>query len=236
MTSITFNGKNSWTDFGFYVEEKTINPPSKIKILETVPYMDSSYDFSTTGSNGEPVYGTRTVIIKLGILNCNSMEELQTKYIQAISWLVDCGQSQLIFSWMPNYYFLAEVNDAPSFDDFVDNGDLSVTFVCEPFRYSVNYMGSDIWDDINFLTDYMQETNVFNINGSTNVVMCNNGRSVTPILNCSIPMTCTFNNQTYNLMQGDNTPYGMKLQTGINNLTFNCTSGIVTIIFRNEVI
>lgn len=235
MTSITFNDKNSWTDFGFYLEEKTINPPSKTKILETVPYMSGSYDFSTVGSNGDIIYNTRTVTVKLGILNCNSMEDLQTQYTQIISWLLDVGQSQLIFSFMPNYYFLAEVQDAPTLEDFMDNGDLTVVFVCEPFRYNVNLYGNDVWDTFDFDTDYTAYNNTYTINGTTQVIVGNGGRPVTPIITVTTPMTLKINNITYNLVKGDNTVYGLKLQNGENTLIFT-GQGNATINFREEAI
>ncbi|MFL0251413.1 distal tail protein Dit [Clostridium neuense] len=234
MNGITFNGKHSYNDFGLVLEEKKINPPAKTKILDTVPYMNSQYDFSTVGTNGEQVYGTRIITVKLALL-CYSMEQLYIVYSQVLEWLVDVGQSQLIFDFMPDFYFLAEVQEAPSWDEFVDNGELSINFVCEPFKYSTSYMGDDLWDDINFLTDYMQDTNEFNISGSTTITMYNNGRLKAPVINCSSAMTVTFNNQTYNLVQGDNKLWGLKLRNGKNDLVFS-GNGTVKILFRWEML
>lgn len=234
MYGFIFNGKHNFNDFGVYLKSKTILPPSKKKVLETVPYMSGNYDFSVTGSNGDIVYDTRPVKVSLDFKGINK-SQLQVLYSSICSWLLDCGQEQLIFDDMQEYYFMAEVVSMSSYSEVRSVGHMDVEFTCEPFRYSVENMGDDIWNDFCFLTDFTQYTNVFNINGSTNVVMCNNGRSVTPVINCSTSMTCTFNDQTYNLQQGDNTVYGLKLQNGINNLTFNGT-GIATIIFKNEVI
>lgn len=232
MNGITFNGRHSYNDFGLVLEEKKINPPAKTKILDTVPYMNSQYDFSTVGTNGEQVYGTRIITVKLALL-CYTMEQLYIVYSQVLEWLVDVGQSQLIFDFMPGFYFLAEAQDAPSFDEFVDNGELTINFVCEPFKYSTSYMGDDIWDTFCFLTDYTQKSNVFSISGTTAVTMYNNGRVIAPVINCSSAMTVTFNNVTYNLVQGDNKVWGLKLQNGKNDLIFN-GNGTVKILFRWE--
>ncbi|MBV4450169.1 phage tail family protein [Clostridium tyrobutyricum] len=229
---LTFNGKHSFNEFGLYVEKKTINPPSKKKIVDDVPFMHGNYDFSTVGSGGEQVFDTRTITVKFALL-CYTMEELYTKYSQILEWLTDCGQSQLIFDYDPGYYFLAEVQDAPKFDDFTDNGELEVNFVCYPFRYSTSYMGDDIWDTFNFLTNYTQYTNQFEINGETIVVMYNNGRLITPVINCSNAMNLNYGGKTYNLNTGDNKPWGLKLQNGKNELIFAGT-GTVKILFRWE--
>ncbi|MBV4427159.1 distal tail protein Dit [Clostridium tyrobutyricum] len=232
LYGLTFNGKHSFSEFGLYVEKKTINPPSKKKIVDDVPFMHGNYDFSTVGSGGEQVFDTRTITVKFALI-CYTMEELYTKYSQILEWLTDCGQSQLIFDYDPGYYFLAEVQDAPKFDDFTDNGELEVNFVCYPFRYSNSYMGDDIWDTFNFLTDYTQYTNQFTVDGETTVTMYNNGRSVTPTINCSAPMTLTYSGQTYNLNVGDNKVWGLKLQNGKNDLVFS-GNGTAKILFRWE--
>lgn len=232
MAGFSFNNKHSLNDFGFYTEEIKIGSPSKTKITDTVPYMNSQYDFSTVGSGGDIIYGTRPISVKLALL-CYTREQLYTIYSQALEWLVDVGQSQLIFDFIPGFYFLAEVQEAPSWDEFVDNGELTINFVAEPFKVSTSYMGEDVWDDINFLTDYMQDSNEFNINGSTTVTMYNNGRLKAPVINCSSAMVVTFNNQTYNLSQGDNKLWGLKLQNGKNDLAFS-GNGTVKILFRWE--
>ncbi|MBV4417117.1 distal tail protein Dit [Clostridium tyrobutyricum] len=236
---LTFNGKHSFSEFGLYVEKKTINPPSKKKIVDDVPFMHGNYDFSTVGSGGEQVFDTRTITVKFALL-CYTMEELYTRYSQILEWLTNCGQSQLIFDYDPGYYFLAEVQDAPKFDDFTDNGELEVNFVCYPFRYSTSYMGDDIWDTFNFLTDYTQYTNIFEINEDgpgTTVIMYNNGRNITPVINVSVDnMRLSFEGKIYYLTKGDNKLWGMKLKNGENVLHFYNALGTVKILFRWEVL
>ncbi|MBV4423670.1 distal tail protein Dit [Clostridium tyrobutyricum] len=232
MYGITFNGKHSLKDMGLYAESKTINAPSKKKITDSVPFMHGFYDFSTVGSNGEQVYDTRTITVTLRIIAYN-MEELHTIYSQALEWLMDAGKQKLQFDFMPEFYFMAEVQDAPDWEKFLRYGLLTVNFVCDPFKYSTSYMGDDIWDTFCFLTDYTQYTNQFTIDGETTVVMYNNGRLITPVINCSTAMTLTYGGKTYNLVAGDNKPWGLKLQNGKNELAFS-GNGTVKILFRWE--
>ena len=47
MYGITYNNKHSFNDLGLTVlNTRVIETPSKIKITETVPFMNGSYDFS----------------------------------------------------------------------------------------------------------------------------------------------------------------------------------------------
>ncbi|MFC0906362.1 distal tail protein Dit [Clostridium sp. MT-14] len=232
MYGITFNGRHSLKDMGLYAEDKVINAPSKKKIMDSVPFMHGQYDFSTVGSNGEQVYDTRTVTVTLRIIAYN-VEELHIIYRQALEWLMDSGKQKLQLDFMPEFYFMAEVQDAPDWDKFLRYGLLSVDFVCDPFKYSTSYMGDDIWDTFCFLTDYTQYTNEFTIDEETTVVMYNNGRMITPVINCSAAMTLTYGGKTYNLVAGDNKPWGLKLQNGKNELAFS-SNGTVKILFRWE--
>ncbi len=235
MYGITFNGKHSLKDMGLYAESKTINAPSKKKITDSVPFMHGLYDFSTVGSNGEQVYDTRTITVTLRII-AYSMEELHTVYSQALEWLMDAGKQKLQFDFMPDFYFMTEVQDAPDWDKFLKYGLLTVDFMCDPFKYSNSYMGDDIWDTFNFLTDYTQYTNEFEImEPFTTVVMYNNGRFITPVINCSSSMTLRVNGEDkeYKLNAGDNKVWGLKLKNGKNELIF-AGSGTVKILFRWE--
>lgn len=234
MYGLTFNGKHSFNDFGVYLKNKTILPPSKTKILETVPYMSGNYDFSTVGSNGEQVFDTRPVKVSLDFKGINK-SQLQVLYSNICSWLLDCGQEQLIFDDMQEYYFLAEVISISSYTEVRTVGHMEIEFTCEPFRYNVNLYGADIWDTFYFDTDYTAYSNAYTINGATQVTVGNGGRQVTPIITVTAPMTLVFNNITYNLAKGDNTIYGLKLQNGENTLTFT-GQGTATINFRAEVI
>lgn len=234
MYGITFAGKHSLKDMGLYAESKTINAPSKKKITATVPFLHGFYDFSTVGSNGEQVYDSRTITVTLRIIAYN-IKELHTVYSQALEWLMDSGKQELQFDFMPDFFFKGDVQEAPDWDKFQRYGLLTVNFVCDPFKYSTSYMGEDIWDTFNFLTDYTQYTNSFDIDGETTIIMANNGRLITPTIICSSAMSVTYDDTTYSLSEGENKPWGLKLKKGANELIFDGT-GTAQILFRWEML
>jgi predicted phage tail component-like protein len=229
--SITFNAKNSYADFKLCIEERIISSPAKKKIKESVPFMNGNYDFSTVGSNGEIVYDTREVKIKFG-LPTRSKSELYTLYSEILEWLVDAGQQQLIFSDMPDYYFLGEVESATSIEEVLRMGRLEVSFTCEPFKIGTSEAGNQLWDTFNFLTDYMQDT-TYTVIGSKTITIYNAGRAVVPVVNCSTAMACVLNGYTVDFVTGDNTDYSFKLSKGTNTIIITGT-GIISFNFRKQ--
>ena len=226
----TFNNKHN-NDIGLVMHSKSIESPSKKKIKETVPFMNGSYDFSTIGSNGEITYSERKITVIFG-LPAETKEKLQILYSRALEWLVDVGKSKLVFDVMEDYYFMAEVEETSSFEETREFGLLTVTFVAEPFKYSVDYVGSNIWDTFNFEEDYLQDS-VYDIVGTKAITLYNPGRTSRPIINCTAPMTLIQNGKSYNLITGDNKLYGFYLNTLGNSLTINGT-GRISFIFRKE--
>jgi predicted phage tail component-like protein len=231
--SITFNAKNSYADFKLCIEERIISSPAKKKIKDSVPFMNGNYDFSTVGSNGEIVYDTREVKIKFG-LPTRSKSELYTLYSEILEWLVDAGQQQLIFSDMPDYYFLGEVESATSIEEVLRMGRLEVSFTCEPFKIGTSEAGNQLWDTFNFLIDCMQDTS-FTIAGSKTVTIYNAGRAVVPVVNCSSAMSCNHNGYTANFATGDNTDYNFKLLSGANTIAVIGT-GTISFNFRKQIL
>lgn len=235
MRGLKFNNKHSFTDFGLILEKKSIQPPSKKKIKVEVPFMNSSYDFSTVATGGEQVYTHREVTVIFG-LPTKSKQQLQVLYSKILSWLEDVPQSQLIFDDMADLYFLAEVENAPSFEEMLMFGKLTVTFICEPFKFGVNLEGVENikWDSFNFETDYMTPTQ-FTVAGTQAISLYNSGRVVTPTINCSAAMTAKIGTYTANLVAGDNKDWRFRLQPGENLITVT-GSGTIKFNWRKEVI
>lgn len=230
LRGFTFNGKHN-KDLKVVMESKSIQPPSKKKIKETVPFMNGSYDFSTIGSNGEQIYSERDITIVLG-LPASTKEELQVIYSDVLEWLEDVGKQQLKFDVINDYYYMAEVEESSSFEEVMEFGKLTVKFTADPFKMSVDYVGSDVWDTFNFEEDYSQN-NEFVITNTTAVSVYNPKRPVNPIINCTNAMTLSKNGTTYNLNTGDNKLYGFRLNTGTNDMVINGT-GIIKFLFRKE--
>ena len=229
MNGFKFNNKHSWTDYHVYMESKSIQPPGKKKIKLDVPFMNGSYDFSTVGSSGEITYTERLVSVVISFPT-KSKQQLYAQYSKALAWLQDVNKSKLIFDDIKDYYFMAEVEDASSFEEVFRFGKLHLTFVCEPFKTNINLEGGDIWDIFNFETDVFQET-AHDIVGSKTITIINTGRIISPVINVTSPMTITINSKTFNLITGNNTLYGLKLLNGSNSL-YIVGTGKINFIYR----
>jgi predicted phage tail component-like protein len=231
LRGFTFNGKHN-NDFKVVMQSKLIQSPPKKKIKDSVPFANGSYDFSTVGSNGEIVYGERSITISIGI-PAETKEELQVVYSKVHEWLVDTGKQKLVFDDMKDYYFMAEVEEATTFEQTMAFGKLDIKFTADPFKSSVDVIGANVWDIFNFEEDYLQDSS-YDVNGSIDIIMYNSGRTVRPVINCSLPMTMiSQNGKSYNLTVGDNKPYGFYLNNGANDLRVNGT-GKINFIFRKE--
>jgi len=232
-SGLNFNGKHSYDDYKLYLESKSIQSPGKKKIKLDVPFMNSFYDFSTIGSNGEIIYTERSIIVIL-VLPTKNKKQLYFLYSKVLEWLVDVRQSKLIFDDIKDYYFLAEVEGVSSFEEIFTSGKLTVTFTCEPFKVGVDYATNSLWDTFNFLEDYLQDSD-YDVVTSKSITLYNPGRLVMPTITCSASMSITVNTVVYNLVIGDNKLYGLKLNTGANNITIN-GNGHIKFLFRKEVL
>jgi predicted phage tail component-like protein len=232
---VMFNGKKSYDDFQLGLESISIQPPSKKKIKESVPFMNGSYDFSTIGSSGEPVYSERSIKVKFNLFEKNR-SLLYIKYSNALEWLLDAGQAQLIFTDMPNYYYLAEVENAPSFEEVISRlGIFEIEFVAEPFKYGIDYEGDGkLWDTFCFETDALQDTS-FDVTSSLNATIINTGRPIIPQIIVSANMSCTLNGYTAVFTPAKDKDYKFKFQPGENQITINGV-GNIEFKFRKEVL
>jgi predicted phage tail component-like protein len=235
MSQVIFNSKKSLTDLDIQLESFSIQPPSKKKIKVPVPFMNSSYDFSTVGSSGEIVYTDRIIKTRFNLRRKNR-GTLYNKYSEVLAWLLDVGQRQLIFTDMPDCYYLAEVENAPSFEEIAKRaGIMEIEFIAVPFKYGVSVEGSEqLWDTFNFETGYLQET-MFEVLGTKSVTIYNPGREVVPIINCNSNMICLINSYSVGFVAGDNKDYNFKLANGANTVVITGI-GTIKFIFRKELL
>ena len=233
MKGITFNSKHSYADYNLIMNYKIISTPSKKKIKDSAPGMNSVYDFSTIASNGELIYNQRTIKVGFTLVSYNKTK-LHSDLTKIVEWLQDIPQTQLIFDDIKSYYYVAEIEDDIEIKESGHIAEIEVVFIAEPFKTSINLVNSDIWDTFNFEEDVVQDMS-FNVVGTKTVSVYNAGRIITPIINSSAAMTVTMGGKTYNLGIGDNKIYGLKLQNGYNSIVINGT-GLVRFLFRKVVL
>lgn len=157
MNGIHFNGAHSWRDKQVNMAPgKSIGFPSKEKILYKPPFSNQDYDFSRL--YGDQIYTNRKLVYLFNIRS-KSRVDMNIQVHSLISWLLGDGRKGPLYDdTIPNYYFLAEVQDEPVFEEIWSNGGiLTVSFDAYPFRRKDTREGSLYWDDYD-ITDIYLET------------------------------------------------------------------------------
>ncbi len=226
MNTLTFNGKNSWVDFNAYLNYFQPSYPSPQIISITIPYMSGSYDFSTTGSNGEQVFTDRTVNFSLEFIELDQKKLIQI-YNSVIDWLFGDGQKhELIYSIEPDMCYKAKVVEISSFENLVTTGQIKGSFLAEPFKYGIEYVQDNwIWDIFNFEEDIIQ-TLRFDVNGTLDITINNVSRTSTPVIISDSNFNLIKDGITYNIVSGENNLFNFRLKNGENNIRVLGTGNI----------
>lgn len=155
---IWFNGHHS-SEFGLTVGEgKKIGFPKKKKVVVGIPHSNKNYDFSSV--IGKQSYEERELVIPFNIHDTSmwTKERMYVMVTRVTNWLMGTNKKTPLYDdVMKDYYYLAEVQDAPDFDEMTRHGVLEITFKCYPFRIARLAEGNDIWDTFNFELDVFQE-------------------------------------------------------------------------------
>lgn len=151
-----FNGHHS-SEFGLKVlmsKQETL--PAKRKVTVTVPYRPGIVDLS--GVYGNAVFEERTVTYPCRIyVGTSDLYVMHTEIAKLEKWLMNTnGKIKLIDDAMPDRYFMAEVQEAPTFTQNAVYVDFTIIFQCEPFKYKEQF--DDLWDTFNFDLDIAQDT------------------------------------------------------------------------------
>ena len=233
MYGISYNNKHSFNDLGLTVlNTRVIETPSKIKITETIPFMNGSYDFSNLyGSN---CYTERQIEYEF-LIKARNSTELEFKRMQAEQWLLSPNtKTPLIDDNLSGYYYKAECIST-EFEDLINIGKLKATFIAYPFRISTEYEGNNLWDSFNFERDVLQDTK-FTVNGISSVSIYNSSViDIEPEIIASSQFEITLDNKKYTVKAGTSKDYRFKFKKGANNLTLK-GNGTIEFRFRKEVL
>ncbi|MCB5235514.1 phage tail protein [Niallia circulans] len=211
---ITFNGKHSY-NFGLTVASKVIGNPSKIKRKERVPFSNQMYDFSNIYGGQE--YEERPLTYVFNLRNYDKVDLTLIK-IDVLNWLMNTnGKVVLKDDYVPDYYFKAEVEDAPDFNELKYGGTLTVNFTAYPFKIAQFKEGHGLIDHL-YIFDYILETS-FDVIGSLDVKLYNPGATILyPKIICSSDMQIIKDGITYNVSAGNTTSYDFYLPLGESKL------------------
>jgi phage-related protein len=144
MYGITYNDKHSFKDLNLTIlNTRIIKTPSKIKITESIPFSNITYDFSNLyGCN---CYEERLLEYEF-LLKANSNIDLEYKRIEVDNWLLSNNtKTRLIDDNTKDFYFLAEC-ESVDFEELNNIGKLKAIFRAYPFRIGLNYEGDTLWD------------------------------------------------------------------------------------------
>ncbi|MCP9357369.1 phage tail family protein [Liquorilactobacillus satsumensis] len=212
----TFNGHHS-SEFGIKVlNTKSMTLPAKTKVTVQVPYASGLLDLS--GAYGNNAFGERSIVFPCEIkVGYNNMNMLYAKIEQIVNWLTSpTGKTKLVDDALPGFYYMAEVQNAPTIQEKSVYSTISVEFTCYPYRFH-EVSGNDIWDLFDFETDLAQELS-YAVSGVKNLPLINSGTT-----NVSLTVTCDSklsvkigNNDPTTFSPEDSEQDEVELQPGIN--------------------
>ena len=223
--SITIGDKNTWDDWHLVPTSRPLVPPPGVNTsYVTVPGASGALDL-TEALTGYPTYSNRTG--SWGFIVMNDYGEGDARYSEIMGYLHG-KQLRAILDDDPNYYYEGRF----SVSGWASNKNWSrITINYNVGPYKIEVYGVDenwVWDTFNFESDMVHAYSDIAIDGSTPVTVYNDIMRVRPTIVCSAVMTVTFNSNTYDLAQGENSIREIVFTEGENILTFNGT-GTVTI-------
>ncbi|NVO88955.1 hypothetical protein HWN39_10740 [Lactobacillus rhamnosus] len=179
FSSIMFNGKSS-SEFGLFlpISGRVVGYPAKQKVTTPVPGVNGLVDLTPyVGQTFQERQMTYSFIVADASMWRRADE--YTTWQNVLSWLMSpSGKLPLFDNYDPNYYYLAELTQAPT---LVSDGTnrfttLTIIFDCYPFKVALQDEGSDDWDSFDFETDVAQ-FNKWTINGSRTIDVFNVGEN-----------------------------------------------------------
>ncbi|MBM0064786.1 phage tail family protein [Alkalicoccobacillus gibsonii] len=234
FTGIEFNGLHSFKDLGLTIESRDLGNPSKVKIMEDVPYSNMRYDFSSL--YGEQQWTERTLVYKFNIAGKQAKEYFYLVETEIQKWLTMPNQKIPLYDDMlSGFYYLAEVQEGSDNEYRFVMGTLTVTFTAYPYKIGTLPEGNDDWDEFMFDLDYAQDTS-FTVNGLLNIELENVGsRKTTPEIDLSSNMQIIKDGVTYSFNAGKTTSRDFTLKTGTNQLRI-IGNGTASFNFHKELI
>lgn len=233
---ITFNGLHSYKDLGMTITEKEIGNPEKEKALVKVPFSDVEYDFSEL--YGDQNMSKRTLSYTFHVFDrrVNTPEQVNRLKTRAVNHFVNVNKMiELYDDAYPNWHFLAEVRDAPSFNEDSIIGELTVEF--EAYKYMIDNEpeGADIWDRFDFDFDMAQVTELEVDGPQELVILSNSAGAVNPSIRCDSNMTIEHEGTLYTFKAGTAQELEFRLTKEFNKMRIS-GHGKLEFIWHKEMI
>lgn len=217
-----FGSFNS-TENSLWLVTRDAPTPDEFEVLETVPGMQGSYDFSDLGT-GERFFQNREVSYQCLFI---SQEYIDRKTIEheLKRKLMPLGIQNLYDSHMPVHHWQGKCKSV-SVDDDAKYGKLTVTvtFSCYPFAISNYPEGDDLWDDAYF-PDWTFSEQKYSVNGFKIINVLNPGSKS---VQANLKMSGTVR------IEGDVVAGQATLKRGLNSFQISGNGTIEFIFYREE--
>jgi len=129
MLSFSFNGKDSYLDFGLFIERRPDLPSPKRRVSYiNIPGRHSNLRYD------EETYEDITLAVECS-LKGNALNRIDG--IKA--WLLNAGENELVFSFQNDKKYIAQVVNNIDFSIILKiTSRFVILFNCKPFKYAVN--------------------------------------------------------------------------------------------------
>lgn len=231
---ITFNGLHSFDDLGLWITGKIVEHAPAQRVYKTVPYMDSSYDF--TKLYGRPSRPDKKITIVFRISEDTKMV-MENKIRRVMAWLNTSERLPMYDDAIWNCHYLAEVTNVSEPDEQAGRVSITVEFTTYPYLIGNYQEGKLLWDDICFETDYFVETK-FNVNVSARFEVYNqSAHEIIPTVICSATMGIQKDGVNYVFTAGENYNENFVLNPGVNEIVaLGASNATVEFAFNKEVL
>lgn len=155
MSSITINGKNSYTDFGALLTSRSTPPPSIRDISATIPYRNGDICF-TYQNGGKPTYDTRTLTYKFVFMDCPKTA-LRKAVADFENWILSAGECDLYDDAEIYHYRARAISCTESEKGY--HVEVTATFKAQPYKISDDFSDKG-FDDFSFESDYLNLTDI----------------------------------------------------------------------------
>ena len=205
---LIIGNKASYDDFGASVASRSIKPPKKKSIRETVPFSNKTYDFSAI--NGE-LYWNEQELEYVCEITADSPEALEEKKSAFAGWVMNVVEAEIIDPYISGYHFVGTY-DGLEFEDeeHLQKTTATLVFVAYPYKIA----------DTATLYEYTLAAGESKL---VNVVNTSSHR-ITPTLTTDAAIEITIGNATYKATAGTFNDERFKLAAGANALTIKNTA------------
>ena len=230
----TFGDYNS-TENGMFLISRDAPTPDEKEIVESVPYMQGVYDFSTL-NGGERYFDNRQITYQVMLFN----EDYGTRKgaEQEIKRSLMSLKTQALYDTHDTgYHWLGKAKSVTVEDDAKMNTlAATITFDCYPFAIYNRLEGSDVWDDVYFPHWVFQQIS-FSVPNESSADLINIGsKTVMCSINVVGKVTVTGDFGSVTLTDGNHDDTIIVLAIGENHLQLSGNGNITFNFYREEII